>query len=316
MSSNEEGKDPESSIEAETTAAKDQNPNAGDATEATTTATTTAPPATDDETKGSPAQEEPETNSDEPNPPNDERKPPASPEAAPVLGRPPKRARTAYFIFADAVRSNIQKEHPGEGVAAQAKRIGARWKSIPEPERDKYKDLAAKEKAANAAALAAYQERFGSAALEDTDPSSSSASSPDDLFFPIAKIRKIAKLDPEVKTLSKEALQLVVKSAELALAKLGAESVKVARIQNRRTLLAEDVCSVCSHREVFRFLKDDLRDLAKQLANQKKENQVPSGGNNKAGTIGKAEAARAAAVSGTKPLTSYFGVAAASSTNK
>jgi len=216
----------------------------------------------------------------------------------PIEGRPPKRARTAYFIFADAMRPRVQKEHPGEGVASQAKAIGALWKSIEENERDKYKAMATKEKEAFVTAMAAYQAKFGS------ELESSSNEKEDDLVFPVARIRKIAKLDPEVKTLSKEALQLVVKSAELALAKLGRESVKVARLQNRRTLLADDVAHVCNHREAFRFLKDDIADLTKALLEAKENN---NGG--AAGASGKRDDSKlAAAASGTKPLTSYFGV--------
>jgi histone H3/H4 len=232
--------------------------------------------------------------------------------------RPPKRARTAYFIFADEVRSEIQREHPGEGVGTQAKRIGARWQSISEPEKDRFKNQAASEKEVVVAALAAYKEQFGDALLEEGSETMDSSS---DLVFPVARIRKIAKLDPEVKSLSKEALQLVVKSAELALAKLGKESVKVARIQNRRTLLPDDVSHVCSHQEAFRFLKDDIKDLAKILAKQKEENKnhqaaaaafgaSSDAASASAATVTKKEAARVAAAVGSKPLTSYFGAVA------
>ena len=44
-----------------------------------------------------------------------------------------------------------------------------------------------------------------------------------------------------------------------AFTKLGLESVRVARLQNRRKLLPDDVAHVCSHREQFLFLKDDLQ---------------------------------------------------------
>jgi len=217
-----------------------------------------------------------------------------------VEGRPPKRSRTAYFIFADAMRPKVQQEH--QGVANQAKAIGALWKSIAEDERHKYKQLAASEKETYTATMAAYQAKFGSSAIESNANSSDNNS--EDLIFPVARIRKIAKLDPEVKTLSKEALQLVVKSAELALAKLGSESVKVARLQNRRTLLADDVAHVCSHREAFRFLKEDIKDLTKALLEAKENN---NNNHNNQGNK-KEDTKLAAAAAGTKPLTSYFGV--------
>lgn len=214
--------------------------------------------------------------------------------------RPPKRARTAYFIFADSVRSQVQQDH--QGVAAQAKAIGAKWQTLNDTEKDKFKQLALQEKEATAKALQEYQEKYGSL-LESTATSNSNSADSNDLVFPVARIRKIAKLDPEVKTLSKEALQLVVKSAELALAKLGHESVKVARLENRRTLMASDVAHVCSHREAFRFLKDDIKDLTKALLEQKNANHEADN------TKSSKNQAMAEAASGTKPLTSYFGAA-------
>jgi len=234
-----------------------------------------------------------------------------------VPRRPTKRARTAYFIFADEIRSTIQKEHPGETVASQAKRIGARWKSIPQSEKERFQAVAAREKETARIELEAYRALHGDKAPETAqqhphhDESHEAAG---DLVFPVARIRKIAKLDPEVKTLSKEALQLVVRSTEMALAKLGAECVKVARIQNRRTLLPEDVAHVCAHRDVFGFLKDDIRDLAVALAERKNESSSSAAA--AVGSNSKTEKARREAAAGSKPLTSYFGVAAAAAANK
>ena len=138
---------------------------------------------------------------------------------------------------------------------------------------------------------------------EDAEHNKSSSSSsslsnhPLALVFPAARIRKICKLDPEVRGLSKEALMLVTKCAELATAKLGTETVKMARLQNRRKLLPEDVAHVCSHREQFMFLKEDVKDLVQSLASQAAEVEKPK----------KGDSAREAAAVGTKPLTAYFG---------
>ena len=130
------------------------------------------------------------------------------------------------------------------------------------------------------------------------------------LVFPVARIKRIAKLDPEVKNLSKEAIHLVVKAAELFTAQLGQETTGVARIQNRRTLLPQDVAHVCKHVSAFTFLKDDIQDLVAEKLREREEN---SNGND----VGKEKAApktqvqNEAAAAGTKPLTAYFG-----STNK
>ena len=224
--------------------------------------------------------------------------------------------RSYIFIYIYIIIILFHIQHPGEGVASQAKRIGAKWQLISPEDKERFQNMAANERKRVAAELEAYREQFGDDDIEDNN-----INSEDDLIFPVARIRRIAKLDPEVKTLSKEALQLVVKSAELALSKLGQETVKVARIQNRRTILPEDVAHVCAHREIFQFLKDDIKDLTKEMMNQKKDKLLAAksvGGDDGGGTgttttttaTSKKEAARVAAAVGSKPLTSYFGVAA------
>ena len=117
--------------------------------------------------------------------------------------------------------------------------------------------------------------------------------------FPVARIRKICKLDPEVRGLSKEALLLVTKCAELSLEKLGKESVQVAQLQNRRKLLPDDVAHVCAHREQFLFLKDDVKDLLRSIEAMNEE----KGGSS---SSIKVDDARQKAAAGSKPLTAYF----------
>lgn len=125
----------------------------------------------------------------------------------------------------------------------------------------------------------------------------SSTEAASSLVFPVARIRKICKLDPDVRGLSKEGLLLVCKAAELATAKLGKESVSVAQMQNRRKLLPDDVSQVCATREQFMFLREDISDLARQ---QMKE----------AAAASKAKSAsKTSSMPQSKPLTDFFGPA-------
>lgn len=140
------------------------------------------------------------------------------------------------------------------------------------------------------------------------DPSNTSSGQkdPTSLVFPSTRIKKICRLDPEVKTISKEALLLITKCAELATAKLGKETVRVAQVQNRRKLLPEDVAQVCGTREQFLFLREDLKDLVRQQ--KQLQNEVAAA---TAATSGKAKSkVPDAAVAGSKPLTSYFSTSA------
>ncbi|CAJ1936197.1 unnamed protein product [Cylindrotheca closterium] len=206
--------------------------------------------------------------------------------------RPVKRARTAYFIFTDEKRPKVQAAHPGEGVAVVAKALGQMWGNLSADEKKVYQDQAAKERERVSQELEAYKSAGG----KDLDSPSVKARDPLATILPVARIRKICKLDPEVRGLSKEALLLVTKCTELMLEKLGKETVKVAQLQNRRKLLPDDVAHVCAHREQFLFLKDDVKDMVKSMESA---DGKASGGK-------KGDAAKQIAAAGTKKLTSYF----------
>ena len=165
-----------------------------------------------------------------------------------------------------------------------------------EEEKATYQQKAAEERERVAKELQAWKAAGGEVDIEK----SGSSRDPNSLIFPVGKIRKIAKLDPEVRNMSKEAIMLITKCAELATAKLGEEAVRVARLQNRRKLLPEDVANVCGNREQFLFLKDDVKDLV--------TSQIADHGSKGGGTVAKKpDAARGAAAAGSKLLTSYFG---------
>jgi len=238
--------------------------------------------------------------------------------AAAIPLRPIKRARTAYFIFADDKRAEVQKQHPGEGVAVVARVLGQLWANMNAEDKQIYQDRAAQERERVSKELQAWKDAGGLEALEANNipaapnHSGAAASSGHTLIYPIARIRKICKLDPEVRGVSKEAIILITKAAELATSKIGRETVRVAQIQNRRKLLPEDVAQVCATREQFLFLREDIQDLARRQtkdAAEKVKSMPPpppsSSSSAKTATTTVSEREREA-TSHSKPLTSYF----------
>lgn len=192
---------------------------------------------------------------------------------------------------------NIIQQHPGEGVGAVARETGQLWSALTEEEKVPYHEQSAHEKEQVKKALELYKDLPDSAVAGVTNDKKLPVNA---LSLPSARIRKIAKLDPDVKGMGKEALLLITKSAELFTSKLGMETVKVAALQNRRKLLPEDVAHVCSAREQFLFLRDDIKDLqqeqhAQNVANKQKKASTTS------------ETATTAAAANAKPLTDYFG---------
>ncbi|KAL9185232.1 hypothetical protein ACHAXT_003009 [Thalassiosira profunda] len=221
----------------------------------------------------------------------------ADDEPLPTL--PLKRARTAYFIFADAKREEVREKHKGEGVAGMAKAIGQLWGALEPDEKKVYEDQAAAERAR----VARDTQRLKDAGLWPAAGAAGGNDGDDDApVIPVGRVRKICKLDPEVKGMSKESALLITRATEMFTTKLGKECVTMAAMQNRRKLLPDDVVEVCAIKERFMFLKQDLVDLRKaqieEAAVKEKENGKEKEGRGKT-----------AEEMGSKPLDSYFGKA-------
>lgn len=175
--------------------------------------------------------------------------------------------------------------------------MGQIWANLSEQEKQTYQEKAAEERERVAQQLQAWQAAHaGGTAAFDNAHESTKKTDPTSLEFPTARIRKICKLDPEVRGISKEALWVITKAAELFTVKLGSESTRVAQIQNRRKLLPEDVVQVCDAREPFRFLQADLVDLVRE---QKRENLHSNEQN---------EETKQQVQKSNNPLTAYFAV--------
>jgi histone H3/H4 len=127
------------------------------------------------------------------------------------------------------------------------------------------------------------------------------------IVLPVARVRKICRLDPDVRGISKEALLLITKATEMATVQLGQECIKTAHIQNRRTLLPQDIVDVCNIRESFFFVKDDITDLHRQQQKvvKTKQQQNGSAGTQRKGN-GNGTSSTFTTVPTTKTLTDYF----------
>lgn len=194
-------------------------------------------------------------------------------------------------------------QHKGESVAVVAKTLGQLWNALPEEEKQVFQQKAAAERAQVQAELKA-RDAAGLLPQAPEAASNKKATDPFALAFPLARIRKIVKLDPEVSVIHKQALAAVTKAAELFVEKLGLETVRVASVQNRRKLLPEDVVMVCETKDAFAFLRDDLQDLVAAQQSTTQEQQQQQQQQQAAGTKRKA----AEVASQSNKLTSYFAV--------
>lgn len=182
-------------------------------------------------------------------------------------------------------------------MAVLARELGQMWAKMSAEEKCVYQEKSALEREEVAQQLeklkaAGIDLKTLQGAAKSTDPGPNDA-----VQIPLSRIRKIVMLDPEVKKMSKEALLLVTRCTELMTSKLGIEAVRVAQIQNRRTLMPDDVANVTQTREQFLFLRDDVKDFVKEQVVQRKKDKETKDAN----SIKDAKAS-----SDSKPLTSYF----------
>jgi histone H3/H4 len=181
-------------------------------------------------------------------------------------------------------------------VGAVAKVMSKVWSSLSAEDKAVYQQQAAEERERVSKLVEQYKDAMPDHAMDNAGFAATKANALL-LQLPAARIRKICKLDPEVKGLSKEALQLITKCAECMTVKLGMETRNVAQLQNRRTILPDDVAHVCANREPFLFLKEDIRDLQKQLITEKMDRK-------KEGKITTTTTSHT--TTATKPLSDYF----------
>ncbi|GFH44136.1 hypothetical protein CTEN210_00610 [Chaetoceros tenuissimus] len=238
-----------------------------------------------DETVGDETEEEPEAD-----------------EEMEIPSHPPKRPLTAYFLFMEEQRPIVKEENPGARIGELTKIIGSKWKELDEESKVVYVEQANKAKEVYLKQLALYKKHHPNAVLD----SESKKKSGDEfeLTFPLARIRKIARLDPEVNGISKEAATLLTYAAELFTEKMGQETYSMAQIQKRRKLILQDVVDVTSMKDKFHFLKEDMNDFVKQYKAKELEDNEGNGNVVKKQKVMSEKAL--SAVSNTKPLTSFF----------
>ena len=58
----------------------------------------------------------------------------------------PKRPKSSYIWFTQAIRAQMKEEHPDSSVTELAKLFGARWKTMVPAEKVPFEALAAKDK--------------------------------------------------------------------------------------------------------------------------------------------------------------------------
>ncbi|KAK2075655.1 hypothetical protein QBZ16_001763 [Prototheca wickerhamii] len=151
------------------------------------------------------------------------------------------RAPSAYFLFAEAVRAQVQAELQAENpeakisVAMLGKAIGERWRALSDEQKQHYKTLAA-EKAVEAGALA----EEGAAAGAEHEGGSSAA----EAALPTSLVKRIMLMDDEVARVGAEGLRAVAAAAEAFLGLLASKALSRAGGDKRKNFRFDDLLAV------------------------------------------------------------------------
>jgi histone H3/H4 len=129
---------------------------------------------------------------------------------------------SGYMLFLKDFRSSRPDSDSKVPVGEFAKLAGAAWKELDEQTRAEYQSKAKllKQEKANV-------EQDNSAKL----------------LFPLANVKRIAKLDPEVKNISKDALLMIAKATECFVETCAQRTSAIARSNNKKTIELAYLCN-------------------------------------------------------------------------
>lgn len=175
-----------------------------------------------------------------------------------------KHPMTSWTIFRFENRESIAKEHPHLGMTDVAKLLGEKYRNLSVEEKER---LDHKAKADKLRYLSEIENvRSDPPGTEQKSGSNGGAKSLE-FIIPVGRVRKIVKLDKEVKNVSKEAYVAITKTTELFIAYMSVRCARTATQRGVRTIRDQDVAQTIHTQNAFDFLRLDFPKT--QLTNKK-----------------------------------------------
>lgn len=169
-----------------------------------------------------------------------------------------KKPMSAWILFSVEYREKLHREQPHLNFKDLAQRLSERYKDLSAEERSYYDDLAKKDK------LRYQQEMLSSVSRT---PTTNIVSESMALILPLARVKKIMKMDPDVNNIQKNALLAVTKVTELFLQYMGTRAHHVALQRRAKSVKQSDVIQAIHSLDTLRFLRTDFpRSMAPSVA--------------------------------------------------
>jgi len=187
-----------------------------------------------------------------------------------------KRPTTTWIEYCQFKRQELLGKNPKMNFAELAKAMSEGFKNMSEAERLQLNDICEKDKERYkneliargidpATVLPKQRNRAGGGPGRGRGKKVAAdgvgGGEEGDQFFdlPLAKVKKIMKLDPEVKQLASDAILAVTRCTELFLASLLTKSLEASERRGTKTVHLVDVLHTVQTRDCFEFLRLDLR---------------------------------------------------------
>ena len=181
-----------------------------------------------------------------------------------------RHALTGWMIFSQQTREQVMRENPGMVFTEVAKILGEKYRGLSAEEKERLDGLA---KADKVRYLREMEEVRDFEAVHgkgsgggDTSGSGTGGGSAKtlDLVIPVGRVRKIVKLDKDVKNVSKEAMSVITKTTELFVAFMGVRCAGTAALRGARTIRDQDVAVTIHSQNAFDFLRLDFPKIPKK----------------------------------------------------
>ena len=151
-------------------------------------------------------------------------------------------------------------------IGEVTKQVGAQWRGLSPEEKASWNLQAAEAKKQYALDLQAYVKKYGAASLRDDGNAKSRIYSIQDLarngdtIIPQTRVKKLVKKDPDVKNISKEALVLLTKCADMFTLEMSLLTQKHASKGNHKGIRYSDVLATVRKTEKLAFMLQDFPD--------------------------------------------------------
>ena len=186
----------------------------------------------------------------------------------------PKRPKSAYFIFMNEVRSSVREKFPTWGIGQIGKEMGRLWNELSDEKKAEYSAQRIPLQQQYEEDLEEYNNQLKLFEAAKFGPDGMMGPPRIVDILPTARVRKIMKLDKEVKGTSKEATLLVQWCTELFLGQLTDEAFSVCKKTKKKMIKYEDISATVRKNEQMLFLAQDFPPINRRSKVSKKRNSA------------------------------------------